>query len=150
MKLISHRGNVNGPQPHKENRPSYIDCAIRQGYDVEIDVTFLEGNFWLGHDTPDYKIELSWMLPRKDNLWFHCKDLLSCIKLLESHVDFKSFCHRADPYVLTTTGHIWVHEFSDVINDKCIIPLLTREELLSQHKQFKPYAICTDFPSLLK
>ena len=35
MKIISHRGNVRGPIPEKENRPSYIDCALGNGYDVE-------------------------------------------------------------------------------------------------------------------
>ena len=37
LKIISHRGNIKGPQPDKENRPSYIDCAIGNGYQVEID-----------------------------------------------------------------------------------------------------------------
>ena len=32
MKLISHRGNIRGSISEKENRPSYIDCAIGNGY----------------------------------------------------------------------------------------------------------------------
>ena len=32
MIIISHRGNIRGPVPDKENRPSYIDCAIGNGY----------------------------------------------------------------------------------------------------------------------
>ena len=36
MKLISHRGNIRGPVPGRENAPSYIDCALGNGYDVEI------------------------------------------------------------------------------------------------------------------
>ena len=37
MKLISHRGNIDGPQPDRENSPNYINEAIEAGYNVEID-----------------------------------------------------------------------------------------------------------------
>ena len=57
MKLISHRGNIKGPNPYRENTPTYIDCAIGNGYDVEIDVRSIDGELWLGHDEPQYKIE---------------------------------------------------------------------------------------------
>ena len=42
MKIISHRGNIRGAIPDKENRPSYIDCAIGSGYDVEIDLRMID------------------------------------------------------------------------------------------------------------
>ena len=47
MIIISHRGNIRGPIPDKENRPSYIDCAIGNGYHVEIDVRSINGELWL-------------------------------------------------------------------------------------------------------
>jgi hypothetical protein len=50
MILISHRGNINGKQPSKENHPLYIFEAIKQGFQVEIDVWFIDGKFKLGHD----------------------------------------------------------------------------------------------------
>ena len=42
MKIISHRGNVKGSIPDKENRPSYIDCEIGNGYDVELDIRSID------------------------------------------------------------------------------------------------------------
>ena len=42
MKLIAHRGNINGPNPEKENHPDYINTAIKSGYDVEVDVWFID------------------------------------------------------------------------------------------------------------
>ena len=60
MKIISHRGNIRGPVLDKENRPSYIDCAIGSGYDVEIDVRYSEGALWTGHDQPQYRIDHVW------------------------------------------------------------------------------------------
>ena len=45
MILISHRGNLNGPDPSKENKPSYITNAIRTGFQVEVDFWFIDNKF---------------------------------------------------------------------------------------------------------
>ena len=36
MILISHRGNISGPNPERENHPEYIFEALQAGYDVDI------------------------------------------------------------------------------------------------------------------
>jgi hypothetical protein len=144
MNIISHRGNINGPLPEKENRPSYIDCAIQLGYEVEVDIRYINNEFWLGHDKPQFKVEISWMKIRKNDIWYHCKDKLSSIKLLELNDGYKFFCHKSDDYVLTSTGHIWVHDIDSEINDKCIIPLISEYDILN-YKDLNPAFICTDF-----
>ena len=73
MKLIAHRGNINGPDPENENSPKYIESAIQQGYDVEIDLR-VDLGLQLGHDESQYFIDSSWLSTFKDNLWIHCKD----------------------------------------------------------------------------
>ena len=103
MKIISHRGNIKGPLPDQENRPSYIDCAMGSGYDVEIDLRIIDGELWLGHDEPQYKIEHSWLEPRREFLWIHCKDL----EAAKQCWDYQTFCHHGDPYTYTSTGKIW-------------------------------------------
>ena len=65
MKLISHRGNINGENIELENTPDYIDEAISLGYDVEIDIWKDEDGFYLGHDEPTYPINLEWLVERK-------------------------------------------------------------------------------------
>ena len=55
MKLISHRGNISGPNPERENHPEYIFEVLQAGYDVEIDVWFVDNKFMLGHDEPQYE-----------------------------------------------------------------------------------------------
>ena len=143
MKIISHRGNVRGPIPHRENRPSYIDCAIGNGYDVEIDVRLIEGQLWLGHDEPQYKVEHSWLQPRKEYLWIHCKDLAAAKESWE----YQSFCHTSDPYTYTSTGKIWLHDLSMKIDNNVIIPMIDDIDYAPMKGQ--PYAICTDYPYLL-
>jgi hypothetical protein len=144
MKLISHRGNIRGPKPDKENRPSYIDCAIQLGYDVEVDIRYINGEFWLGHDEPQYKVEVSWIKLRKDKIWFHCKDHNSSVKFLELCDNYKFFCHNNDDYVLTSNGYLWVHDLGSNINEKCIIPLLSDNDI-SSYKGNNPGFICTDY-----
>ena len=63
MIIISHRGNIRGEVPSRENAPSYIDCAIGNGYEVEIDVRSINGELWLGHDEAQYKVCLLYTSP---------------------------------------------------------------------------------------
>ena len=149
MKIISHRGNIRGPISEKENRPSYIDCAIGNGYDVEIDLRIIDGELWLGHDVPQYKVEHSWLQPRKEYLWIHCKDLAAAKECWE----YQAFCHSSDSYVYTSNGKIWLHDLSMEIDSDVIIPLIDDSALEIDWRKdpyVDPYAICTDYPSLLK
>ena len=47
---ISHRGNIDGRIINEENSPEYILTALSRGYEVEIDVWFVDDSFHLGHD----------------------------------------------------------------------------------------------------
>jgi len=144
MIIISHRGNINGPIPDKENRPSYIDCAIGLGYDVEVDLRLINGEFWLGHDEPQFKINNEWMELRKNKIWYHCKNIESAIELSKKETNFKFFCHASDDYVITSGGKLWVHDLSKNIDGNCIIPLLNSLDI-DNYQNSLPYGICTDF-----
>ena len=72
MKLIAHRGNVNGPDPLTENTPEKIESAIAAGYDVEIDIWYdEEGKLWLGHDEPTYEITWWWLAGKQELSLIH-------------------------------------------------------------------------------
>ena len=56
MILISHRGNLNGPNEDRENSPYYIMEAIDDGYDVEVDLWWVDGKvYW---DTINHNMKL--------------------------------------------------------------------------------------------
>ena len=61
MKLIAHRGNTNGIVLEYENKPDYVENAINMGFDVELDVRFKDGKLFLGHDEPQYKLDIDWL-----------------------------------------------------------------------------------------
>ena len=67
MILISHRGNRNGKNVDRENSPDYIQEALDEGYDVEIDVWVKDDKFFLGHDEPEYTTDKEFLM--KDGLW---------------------------------------------------------------------------------
>jgi glycerophosphoryl diester phosphodiesterase len=66
MILISHRGNLIGPNPLKENSLQYIQEALDKGFDVEIDIWLNDGVFYLGHDAIQYEVTLDWLNERKN------------------------------------------------------------------------------------
>ena len=111
MKFVSHRGNLKEKTLDKENEPSYIDSAIAQGFYVEVDLQLVDKDFFLGHDGPDHKITLSWLLKRSDSLYIHIKTL-QCLEYflgLDETSGLNYFFHDNDLCTITSTGEIWVH-----------------------------------------
>ena len=108
MKIICHRGNLNGPNAMTENHPMQIDKCIENGYDVEIDLWAGDG-LWLGHDQPQYPTTKEWLTNRARNLWIHCKNVESMAYLREYAPHLHYFWHQEDDYTLTSHGWCWVY-----------------------------------------
>ena len=91
MKLIAHRGNLNGPNLGSENHPYHIEDCIDKGYDVEIDVWYLPQSekFYLGHDRPDHEISWFWLAKHNASLWIHCKNLDALERFKELDKQYK-------------------------------------------------------------
>ena len=150
MILISHRGNINGENPKRENSLSYIDEAIEQGYDVEIDVWCTSyDQLYLGHDKPEHYVKLDWLLDRKDNLWVHCKDFNSLSILIDTKLQI--FYHQHENHtIIGNTNIIWSHNI-DEATDKSIIPLLNIDTVNSfDFNKNKYYGICSDYINNIK
>ena len=104
MILIAHRGNINGPEQF-ENHPSYIDAALDQGYDVEIDLWYIDGKYALGHDEPQYEIRAKYLSQK--GLWIHCKHYDALQQLIPTNYNY--FYHTDEDYVLTSHKYIWAY-----------------------------------------
>src|SRR4029079_3946664 len=138
-----HRGNINGPSKD-ENRPSYIDLAIKKGYDVEIDLRIDKNQLYLGHDTPDYLIDIYFLLRRQNKLWIHCKDIDSLIYCSTHLSNANYFWHQEDDYTLTSKGYIWVYPGKPIpfnLIDKCVCVMPEVNDTFAKYA----YAICTDY-----
>lgn len=139
MILISHRGNIEGKVPERENHPDYIDEAIELGYDVEIDLWSIEGVLLLGHDKPQYGISQQWLNERVNKIWIHCKNI-EAMEWMDSITGFLYFWHEEDTVALTTFGHIWAYPGKQPIKDSiAVMPEIYNDDLS------KCKGICSDF-----
>ena len=119
MILVSHRGNISGPNPEKENHPDYIKDALSKGFDVEIDV-WGDKKLWLGHDTPQYECSVSFLINNYQKLWIHCKNLMAIDILSEFRV-LNYFWHQNDDFTLTSKNFIWTYPGKHVCNKSVLV-----------------------------
>ena len=147
MKLIAHKGNVNGPDPSTENTPEKIDWCIENGYDVEVDIRYSPetDKFYLGHDGPDSEVNWWWLAGRQANLWIHCKDLTTLHEFVTNTSGFNYFWHQGDDYTLTSKGQIWASPGKPYKEDTVRV-IEDPEEV----KEYDCYAICSDYVGKLK
>lgn len=139
IRIISHRGNLNGKICGEENNPRYVLDAMRKDFDVEVDVWLVGGSFFLGHDEPKYKVSIDFL--KNDRLWCHAKNSESLELMIKSNIN--CFWHESDKFTMTSRNLLWCYyenyhplgitvlkevEFGDIEIPKNIL------------------GICTDFP----
>jgi hypothetical protein len=134
MLIISHRGNINGPDPFRENKPESIMECIERDLNVEIDVWYANGAYYLGHDLPQYEIDIDFL--RNKNLWCHTKNL-EALSHLQFEKSIHSFWHQNDDFTLTSQNIIWTYPNK---------PVTTNSVIVSNEMVNGCYGICTDFP----
>jgi glycerophosphoryl diester phosphodiesterase len=141
MKIIAHRGNIKGPNPSQENSLSYLETAIQEGYDVEVDLWAIKDKLYLGHDEPETLLPWEWMNKNLNYLWFHCKNA-KALELIALINKAHYFWHENDKYTLTSKGYPWVYPNQELIqNSICVLPETRTNPDLSLC-----YGVCTDYP----
>lgn len=149
MKLIAHRGNINGPNKDMENNPKYILNTLSLGYECEIDVRFIDGNLYLGHDLPQYLIDMDFLLNNRDRLWIHCKNM-EALDFLHEYKELNLFWHESDQYTLTSKGYIWSYiGVKTTKNVICVMPELIdnnyENSVLTKFKNKDIFGVCSDY-----
>lgn len=144
IRYIAHRGNLEGPNPDKENNPKYIKEALDKSFDVEIDVWCRKGNFYLGHDEPTYKVPKKFLA--HPNFWVHAKNIeaLTELKDLAKNV----FSHDTDDAVLTSSKFVWTYPGRLLLPGN--IAVLPENDSYNLEELRLCSAVCTDFPIRLK
>lgn len=125
MTLICHRGNLSGKALDRENHPDTIRNCIALGYDVEIDIRNINNELWLGHDNPQYRVTIEWIIKYANKLWIHCKNLEAFTECSLYGSKLNYFYHDKDPYTLTSKQIIWAYPGSPLNNSTiCVLPEL--------------------------
>ena len=161
MFFIAHRGNINGENKEEENKPEYILKAINQGYDVETDVWIFEifnnHQIYLGHDHPEHKVDLEFLVNNKDKLWCHCKNLTALEFLLNKGLH--CFVHDTDDATLTSKGYVWTYPGKQQIQNSILVKpdykknaddTYSIEQYLLNNGMKKITGICSDNISIFK
>lgn len=157
-KLISHRGNLDGPNKTTENTLDQIDKAIADGFCVEIDFWCTERGLFLGHDGPEHEIYWEEITDRKADLFIHCKNpealafsdaMFHNDDPLKEFGPYNFFWHQTDQYTLTSAGVVWAFPTAKPLQN-CIVAIPEAAYGLQiVHHHIDPnivWGICTDYP----
>lgn len=135
MILISHRGNLTGPNKERENSPLYVLEAIQAKYDVEVDVWYIDKDFWLGHDEPQYKTDIGFLI--NPALWCHAKNLEALVQMRSYKIH--CFWHENDLVTLTSKNYIWAYPGVECPNSIAVLPE-SKNYSIKQH-----LGVCSDY-----
>lgn len=149
-RLIAHRGNLDGPNPEKENHPDYIHTAVKEGYEVEVDLWKVDNNLYLGHDSPQYRINEKYLnlVASAGFLWTHAKNIeafqyLTAFENMPVTRRWNYFWHQEDDYTLTSLHYIWAYPGKKLTNNSiCVLPERANYDTL-ELRSCK--GVCTDF-----
>lgn len=142
-KIISHRGNLTGPNSVHENSIEAIDhCIYDLNIGVEIDLRCLDGKLFLGHDQPEILISPWFLRLRHEYLYIHTKNPEALDYCLKENFPLHYFTHENDPYTITSYGYIWAYPGHEPVGWKTI------GVMPEGHWPTLPnfYGICTDYP----
>lgn len=142
MKIISHRGNLSGPNPAEENNPAYILAALSEGFDVEVDAWFIDEHFYLGHDEPKFQVDSQFLAKRE--LWCHAKNYSALFELMK--IDAQCFWHQEDDLTITSSGFIWTHSKNPYSCNKSVHCWIDGKGVMPSGG----YGVCTDYVYLAK
>lgn len=135
--IILHKGNFNGSNPLIENHPSHIKDMLRRGFKCEIDVWFVDGFFYLGHDAPVYGVEECFL--ENDDLFCHAKNLPALYRMLNNS-NIHCFFHQNDTCAITSQGMIWQSHY-DNLTDRTIVVDTTD----TPNYNANCYGLCVDY-----
>lgn len=160
MLLISHRGNISGRNPEKENTIPYIQEAIDLGYMVECDLWVSENKLYLDHSyimIGGYAEKTIFSFknpPIPDNflennataLFIHCKNPEALSFCQGKALNY--FYHANDSFTISSFGFPIAHSKQKAAKDTiCMLP---ETHGLSKESVKDCLGVCSDIISFYK
>lgn len=147
MKLIAHRGLINGPDSTLENKPSQVDLALSLGYDAEIDLWAIADRYYLGHDAPVYEVD--WQFLEQPGLWIHAKNV-DALYVLGADSKLNFFWHENDAHTLTSQGYIWTYPNRPLTKHSIMLMPEWHDTTLDNTQGADCYGICSDWVQIIR
>lgn len=154
--LIAHRGLLEGPSKDLENHPETLERARSRGYDIEIDLWFDQGRWYLGHDAPTHECTIDWLssINRTHYLddhhaWIHAKNIDALYELRRIRWEGHVFWHQNDDVTLTSTGYLWTYPGKTLTPlSICVMPEWV--DMIDRAKELDVHGFCTDHVLLIE
>lgn len=137
MKWISNRGNTNGPQ-RDQNVPAHVSLMLEQGHIVCVDAWRADGEFFLGNDSPTYKVDRFFF--QNERVWTRCRNTAALLDL-SRFPNANCFSYDGQPTV-TSRGFAWAPAATTEWNSNTV---LFGNQWSRDGSLVLPYAICSDF-----
>lgn len=142
MKLIAHRGLINGPEKNLENNPVHVQQVCNMGYDCEVDLRVINGEFFLGHDYAQYKIDKKFLFINP--LWIHAKNSEALFWLSSDGAQLNYFWHNTDDYTLTSRGYIWAYP-GKLLSKNSVMVMPEWNYDICDNIVFDCHGVCSDY-----
>ena len=153
MRLIAHRGLMDGPDARMQNDPDQIVKALDHGFEAEIDLWYVDHKWALGHDGPEHEIDFDYL--KQSRLWIHCKNLDALFQLRGHGSRFNFFWHENDLVTLTSQNMVWTYLGKpETVSPMsvCVMPEVTYpwDECKEMVRSWQWYGICSDHVNPLR
>jgi hypothetical protein len=145
MKLISHRGNLQGPDPSEENSPDLVLDVLEKGFDCEVDFWLYKNKLYLGHDEPEYQITQDFI--QTPRLWVHAKNF-DAMFYLYNYKNINFFWHQEDDFTITSKGYIWTYP-GKPLAEISIAVMPERVMNISNIKSLLVLGVCSDYIGII-
>ena len=156
--IIAHRANLYGPNPNTENTIEAIQDCIKHDIDMELDIWYKNGKFYLGHDEPRLEFDPFTYNFEKVYVWFHCKTIETLDKLLTVQFyrsqnysnQYAVFFHDKDATTLTSENNFWTYPGKDLFKKSiAVMPEYVSKEYEKYTKELflnnMIAGVCTDY-----
>jgi hypothetical protein len=166
IEIISHRGNLEGPEPTFENKMETFQKAMDLGYSLELDIWHKDDGLYLGHDGPDTKTSFEELLKLTigypyQNVYVHCKTLETlqeCVKEIPLGLFscFVPFFHDVDDCIMLMNGVVWIHPHATKkslhrpSHSILVCPDPIKNNYIDELPWNEYAGVCTDFPLLIQ
>jgi hypothetical protein len=151
--IIAHRANIYGPNPHTENSIESLKECVDKHINVELDIWYKNGKYYLGHDEPKTEFEPESFRFGLITVFYHCKTIETFFNLRKIYLfskQFDLFMHDKDAATLTNNGIIWTYPGQPLYKHSiAVMPEIVSPSYLEQAKslysQNKITGVCTDY-----
>jgi hypothetical protein len=144
---ILHRGLSSGPDRALENNEEHIWKQLHDGWDIECDIWYIDGKWWLGHDEPCAQLQNLELLTHS-HAWVHCKHIPALVECMrrcrETDVIIHCFSHDSDDAILTSQGYIWAYP-GHIIHNSHAICVMPERHGFTLHNIMPTGGVCSDF-----